>query len=72
MTSNACHCYGFCHHVTCRLSSQERSLQQQLDRLKAVVSSEQRVQQQYEDSISGYLQDKGSRGSGLQAKAAKV
>jgi hypothetical protein len=55
-----------------RLSSQERLLQQQLERLKGVVGSEQRVQQQYEDSISSYLQDKGSRGRALQAKAAKV
>lgn len=47
-------------------------LQQQLERLQAVVGSEQRVQQQYEGSISGYLQDKRSRGCMLQAKAAKV
>jgi hypothetical protein len=56
----------------CRLSSQERLLQQQLERLTAVAGSEQRVQQQYEDSISSYLQDRGSRSRGLQAKAAKV
>ncbi|WIA08286.1 hypothetical protein OEZ85_007729 [Tetradesmus obliquus] len=54
------------------LCSQERLLQQQLERLQAVVGSEQRVQQQYEGSISGYLQDKRSRGRMLQAKAAKV
>jgi hypothetical protein len=61
------------HAASCRLSSQERLLQQQqFERLKAVVGSEQRVQQQYKDSISSYLQDQGSRSRGLQAKAAKV
>lgn len=55
-----------------RLAAQRSALQQQVQRLQAARDAESSVQQQYEATVGGFLQERGSRTQELQQALARV